>query len=220
MCGEGFCGLEGCGGGVAEEEGGGREEAGGFEEEAIVGGVGGCDGDAEVVGDVEFFGGPDVLWAAGVDVGAALDVVERGEDEMVFGDGGLLRELLRGGGEDDGGLEVDGIFSDGFEVKRDDGALREGGGEAFGLPVFVELEDDLAVEQAVDVGLAGDGDFPGAFGSVESDFAMEEVDAAVEEDGGVALAVVESLGASADVGGLAAEDFFGVDRAVCRASRV
>ena len=40
----------------------------------------------------------------------------------------FLPELLRGGGEDDGGFEVDGIFFDGFEIERDDGALRVGGG--------------------------------------------------------------------------------------------
>ena len=57
-----------------------------LEEEVIVGGVGGLDGDAEVVGDVELLRGPDVLRAAGVDVGAALYVVEGGEDEVVFGD--------------------------------------------------------------------------------------------------------------------------------------
>ena len=120
---------------VAEEKRGGCEEAGGFEEEVIVGVVDGLDGDAEVVGDVELLRGPDVLRAAGVDVGAALYVVERGEDEVVFGDADFLGKLLRGGGEDDGGLEVGRIFFDGFEVKRDDGALGEGGGEAFGFPV-------------------------------------------------------------------------------------
>ncbi len=93
--GEGFGEFEGCGGGVTEEKRGGGEEAGGFEEEAIVGGVDGLDGDAEVVGDVELFGGPDVFGAAGVDVGAALDVVERGEDEVVFGDGDFLARTLR-----------------------------------------------------------------------------------------------------------------------------
>ena len=48
-----------------------------------------CDVDAEVVGDVELLCGPDVLCVAGVDVGAALDVVEGGEDEVIFSDGGL-----------------------------------------------------------------------------------------------------------------------------------
>src|SRR6202012_1127877 len=112
--------------------------------------------------------------------------------------------------EDDGGFEVDGIFFDGFEIESDEGTLLEGCGQAFGFPVFVELEDYLSVEHAVHVGLAGDGDFFRAFGGVERDFAMEEVDASVEDDGGVALAVVESAWACADVGGLAAEDFFGV----------
>ena len=45
------------------------------------------------------------------------------------------------------------IFLDGFEIERDDRALGEGRGVAFGLPVFVERDDELAVEQAVDVGL-------------------------------------------------------------------
>ena len=178
-----------------------------------------CDVDAEVVGDVELLRGPDVFWAASVDVGAALYVVEGGEDEVVLGDGGFLRELLRGWREDDGGFEMDGIFFDGFEIESYEGALFEGGGVAFGLPVFVEFKDDLAVEHAVDIGFAGDGDFLGAFGSVEGDFAMEEVDAAVEQNGGVALAVVEGPGACADVGGCAAKDLFGMSRVECRASR-
>ena len=105
--GQGLCGLEGRCGGVAEEKRGGREEAGGLEEEVVVGGVGGFDGDAEVVGDVELLRCPDVLWAAGVDVGAALHVVERGEEQVVFGDADFLGELLRGGSEDDGGLQVE-----------------------------------------------------------------------------------------------------------------
>ena len=61
-------------------------------------------------GTSSFFAGPDVLGAAGVDVGAALDVFERGEEQVVFGDADLLGELLRGGGEDDGGFEMSGIF--------------------------------------------------------------------------------------------------------------
>ncbi len=59
------------------------------------------------------------------------------------------RELFGGGGEDDGGFEVDRIFFDGVEIEGDEGTLFEGGGGAFGLPVFVELYDDLAVEHAV-----------------------------------------------------------------------
>ena len=35
----------------------------------------------------------------------------------------FLGELLRGGSEDDGGFEMGGIFFDGFEIERDDGAL-------------------------------------------------------------------------------------------------
>ena len=101
---------------------------------------------------------------------------------MVFGDADFLGELLRCGSEDDGRLEVSRVFFDGFEVKRDDGALREGCGEAFGLPVFVEFYDDLAVEHAMNLGLAGDGDFFGAFGGVEGDFALKEVDSSGEEN--------------------------------------
>ncbi len=52
--------------------------------------------------------------------------------------------------------------------------------------------------------------FFGPFGGVEEYLAMEEVDAAVEDDGGVTLAVVERSRACADVGWFAAEDFFGV----------
>src|SRR5580658_8766575 len=148
----------------------------------VVRGVAGVDGDAEVVGDVELLRGPDVFWAARVDVGAALYVVERGEDEVVFGDGRFLSELLCRGREDDSGLQMDGILFHGFELKRDDGSLGIGGGEAFGLPVLVELYDDLAVEHAVNFRLAGDRDFLWAFWGVERDFSIEEIHTTVEED--------------------------------------
>ena len=76
--------LEGGGGGVADVERERGEEAGDVEEEGVVGVVGGDDADGDVVGDGERF----LVQPAGggrVDVGAALDVVERGEEEMVFG---------------------------------------------------------------------------------------------------------------------------------------
>ena len=52
--------------------------------------------------------------------------------------------------------------------------MREAGREAFGLPVLVEFYDDLAVEHAVNLRLGGDGDFFGALGGVERDFALAE----------------------------------------------
>ena len=84
-----------------------------------------------------------------------MNVVQRGKDEVVFGGADLLRKLLRGRGEDDGWFQVGGIFFDGFEVERDDGALRVGLVEALGFPVLIELYDDLAVEHAVNLGLPG-----------------------------------------------------------------
>src|ERR1700743_3370735 len=57
----------------------------------------------------------------------------------------------------------------------------EVGGAPSGFPVFVEFYDDLSVEHAVDVGLAGNRDFFRAFGGIEGDFEVEEVDAAIED---------------------------------------
>ena len=94
----------------------------------------------------------------------------------------------------DGGLEVLGIFEDGVEGQGDDGALRECLIEPFGFPGFVQGDDELAVEEAVDVGLAGEGEADGAFGGEDEVLAVEEVDAAVEDDGVVALGVVEGEG--------------------------
>ena len=79
---------------------------------------------------------------------------------------------------------------------------------SFGLPGFVEGDDELAVEEAFEVGLAGEGEVEGAFGSEDEVFAVEEVDAAGEDGGVVALGVVEGEAVGADVGLLAAEDLF------------
>ena len=137
-------------------------------------------------------------------------MVERCDDEMVLRDVDFLGELLRGWGEDDRGFEMRGVFLQGFHVDGEDGALREGFGEAFRFPVFVEFYDDLAFEHSVDLGLEGERDFFGAVGGVERDFALEEVDATGEEDELVALGVVEDAGACAYVSGLAAEDLLGL----------
>ena len=65
------------------------------------------------------------------------------------------------------------------------------------------------MEEAVEVGFAGKRQVDGTFGSEDEVFAVEEVDAAAEDDGVMALGVVEGEGAGADVGLGAAEDLFG-----------
>ena len=91
-----------------------------MEEELVAGVVGGRDADAEIFRDVQLFERPTLFGVAGINVGAALYVVEGGEDEVIFSYGSLLCELLGRGREDGGGLEVNGVLPYGFEVKRDD----------------------------------------------------------------------------------------------------
>ncbi len=112
------------------------------------------------------------------------------------------------GGEDDGGLEVDGIFARCVERDRDNGALGEGLRVAFGLPLLIQGEDELALEEAVAVYLAGQAETDGAFGGEERRLGVEEVNGADDEGGGVALRIVEDCGGDEDVGVDAAEDLF------------
>ena len=71
--------------------------------------AGGGDVYADVVGDGELAVRP-AAEGGRVDVGAALHVLERGDEQARFGGGYALQELLRGGREDDGGLEVRGVL--------------------------------------------------------------------------------------------------------------
>ena len=81
---------------------------------------------ADVVGDVELLRGPGVLGAAGVDVGAALDVVESGEEEMVLGDVDFLGELCAVGVKKMRGFEMSGVFFQSFEIDARRWSLVEG----------------------------------------------------------------------------------------------
>ena len=91
--GKSLCRLQASRSSVAQKERGRREEAGGLEEEFVVGAVGRGDVDTEIVGDVELLTSPGVF-VVSVDVGATLNVVERGDEQVVFGGCCVLNELL------------------------------------------------------------------------------------------------------------------------------
>ena len=199
---------ERAGGGVAEEERGRGEEAGDAEEEVVAGVAGGDDADADVGRDGELLVAP-AGERGGVDVGAALHVFERGDEQAGLGGGGALEELIGAGREDDGGFEVRGILEDVGEFDVEQRSLLEGLELAGGGPVLVDAEQDAAVDEAGDIGLGGDAELLGAVGREDPGLALEDGDGAGEEGEGVLLVVVEGVAAGAEVGGLAAEDFFG-----------
>ena len=111
------------------------------------------------------------------------------------------------------GLRCCGIFLDGVERERDNGALCEGLGLTFGLPLLVERDDDLALQEAVDVGLAWERDADGSGGREEQGLGVEEVYGADEDGCGVTLRIVQNSHGDEDVGVLCAVDLFcGVER--------
>ncbi len=194
---------------VAEQDGWWGEEAVDGEEEAIVGGAGRDDAYGAVVFDGEAFAGPLAVVIVGVDIGAALDVVEGGNQEMVFGGVHPLLKLCSSGSKDDSWLEVEGIFFGFLEVHREHGPLDEGLGRAGGSPVVVDGDEQLAVEQTIEAAFERESQFDGTGRFKEVGFALKGAHASFDDRYLVSLSIFENAGvvAVAVVFDAAAVDF-------------
>ena len=82
-------------------------------------GVGGFDFDGTVLRNGERCARPTVVGGGSVDVGFSEDVLERGDDDLGFGGGDAVEELVGGGLEDGGGFYLLRIAEDVSCVERE-----------------------------------------------------------------------------------------------------
>ncbi len=133
---------------------------------------------------------PVVVAGGRVDVSLAEDVLQRGDDDVRARGGDLVEELVRCGREDDGGVEVGGIAHEVGDADGEQRALGEFRPAGRRSPVFVDFDEQAAVEKAVRLGLERHADFVQPGGGFDEPARLEEGDVAIDEGEVVALGIL------------------------------
>ena len=94
------------------------------------------------------------------------------------------------------------------EIERNDRTLHVTGGRALWLPVFIQRDDELAIEEIFNGGFLWQRDMSDAIGRNQREFRFKEVQIADGDVCVVALSVVERYPDYADIVFIATVDFF------------
>ncbi len=193
---------DGPGGGIGQPQRGRVEEALRGDEHAVRGARGVADGQGAVLGQGQALAGPgSVLQREGLD--HALDVFQQFDGHPVAGEVDLVHRLAGVGREHQFGL---GCGRAGLQRRQVVGQHCAG---LVALPVLLDVEHQLAGDQAVDVALGRQGDQLGRPRRAQVVLVAEERDAAVEQHRlHRAVGGAQHARAGPHVVGLAAEHFF------------